>query len=96
MPAPYPVPETTRAMPYHEFYLDDFQPRDHYRPLGEHIRRAGQNLLAEKARDAHPALHPEGVTCTVYDGSAKGIERVGPKGGEGGAPPQILVSITPR
>jgi uncharacterized circularly permuted ATP-grasp superfamily protein len=30
--------ETTRAdradrMPYHEFYLDDFEPRDHYRPL---------------------------------------------------------------
>ncbi len=78
MLAGYPVPETNRAMPYHEFYLDDFQPRDHYRPLWEHIRRAGQNLLAEKARDAHLALHTEGVTFTVYDDSDEGIERVWP------------------
>jgi hypothetical protein len=24
---------------YHEFYRDHFEPRDHFRPLWEHIRR---------------------------------------------------------
>jgi uncharacterized circularly permuted ATP-grasp superfamily protein len=65
-------------MPYHEFYLDDFRPRSHYQSLWEHIRQAGQNVLAEKARDSHLALHTEGVTFTVYDDSAEGIERVWP------------------
>src|SRR5262245_29725855 len=39
-----PVPR----MPYHEFYLDDFEPRPHYRPLWEHIRHMGQHALATK------------------------------------------------
>src|SRR5262245_42160869 len=71
---PTPVPEG----PYHEFYLDDFEPRDHYRLLWEHIRKAGQSALGAKARDAHLALHTEGVTFTVYGDSAEGIERVWP------------------
>ncbi len=67
-----------QPIPYHEFYLDDFRPRDHYLSLWEHIRQAGQNVLAEKARDSHLALHTEGVTFTVYDDSEEGIERVWP------------------
>lgn len=66
------------AMPYHEFYRDNFEPRDHYRPLWEHIRATGQNLLARKAHEAHLALHTEGVTFTVYGNSEEGIERVWP------------------
>ena len=38
-------------MPYHEFYLDDFEPRPHYRLLWEHIRRMGQHALATKAQE---------------------------------------------
>jgi uncharacterized circularly permuted ATP-grasp superfamily protein len=64
-------------MPYHEFYLDDFEPRAHYMPLWEHIRRTGQSALATKAHEAHLALQTEGVTFTVYDDDA-GIERVWP------------------
>jgi uncharacterized circularly permuted ATP-grasp superfamily protein len=64
--------------PYHEFYRDDFEPRDHYRPLWEHIRRAGQSTLAAKAREAHLAMHTEGVTFTVYTDGEQGIERVWP------------------
>jgi len=63
---------------YHEFNRDNFEPRDHYRPLWEHIRKAGQNLLATKAREAHLALHTEGVTFTVYSDKEQGIERVWP------------------
>jgi len=29
-------------MAYHEFYADDFTPREHYRPLWEHIRATGR------------------------------------------------------
>ncbi len=65
-------------MPYHEFYRDDFEPREHYRPLWEHIRRTGQSALAEKAHEAHLALHTEGVTFTVYGDTDAGIERVWP------------------
>ena len=36
-------------MSYHEFYRDDFEPREHYRPLWEHIRKTGQSSLADKA-----------------------------------------------
>ncbi len=64
-------------MPYHEFYLDDFQPRTHYLPLWEHIRKTGQSALAAKAHEAHLALQAEGVTFTVYDDDA-GVERVWP------------------
>ncbi len=63
---------------YHEFYLDDFQPRPHYAPLWEHIRRAGQSLLSEKGREAHWTLQTDGVTFTVYGDDEEGIERVWP------------------
>jgi uncharacterized circularly permuted ATP-grasp superfamily protein len=63
---------------YHEFYRDDFQPRDHYLPMWEHIQRTGQSLLDAKARDAHLTLHTEGVTFTVYSNQEEGIERVWP------------------
>jgi len=63
---------------YHEFYHDDFEPRSHYRPLWEHIRRAGQSLLSEKRREAHWTLRTDGVTFTVYGDEDEGIERVWP------------------
>ena len=63
---------------YHEFYRDDFEPRAHYRPLWEHIRRAGQSLLSEKRREAHWTLQTDGVTFTVYGDEEEGIERVWP------------------
>jgi uncharacterized circularly permuted ATP-grasp superfamily protein len=69
---------STGRMPYHEFYRDDFAPRDHYNPLWDHIRRAGQNELAAKAQAAHLALRTEGVTFTVYQDNDEGIERVWP------------------
>ncbi len=65
-------------IPYDEFYRDDFEPREHYRPLWEHIRRVGQSALAAKAHEAHLALHTEGVTFTVYSETEEGIERVWP------------------
>ena len=30
---------------YHEFYADDFTPREHYRLLWDHIKATGQNSL---------------------------------------------------
>jgi uncharacterized circularly permuted ATP-grasp superfamily protein len=63
---------------YHEFYRDDFEPRAHYRPLWEHIRRAGQSLLSERRREAHWTLRTDGVTFTLYGDEADGIERVWP------------------
>jgi uncharacterized circularly permuted ATP-grasp superfamily protein len=63
---------------YHEFYRDHFEPREHYRGLSEHIRAAGQSLLADKSREATLALHTEGVTFTVYGQTEEGIERVWP------------------
>lgn len=71
----FPQPE---HLVYNEFYLDDFEPRDHYRPLWEHIRRTGQNALAGKVHDANLALRTEGVTFTVYSENEEGIERVWP------------------
>lgn len=68
----------TPAMAYHEFYRDDFQPREHYRPMWEHIQATGQQILGAKAREAHLALHTEGVTFTVYSSQEEGIERVWP------------------
>ena len=74
-----PAPRTRFGeVAYHEFYRDDFTPREHYRPLWEHIRRAGQSLLSDKNREAHLALHGEGVTFTVYGDEEEGIERVWP------------------
>ena len=66
------------AAAYHEFYRDDFEPRAHYRPLWEHIRKAGQALLSDKVSEAHLTLHTEGVTFTVYSNTEEGIERVWP------------------
>jgi uncharacterized circularly permuted ATP-grasp superfamily protein len=75
-PAAAPVPSP--GTPYHEFYLDDFEPREHYRLLWEHLRKVGQSGLGAKAREAQLALHTEGVTFTVYGQSEEGIERVWP------------------
>ncbi len=66
------------ATAYHEFYQDDFRPREHYLPMWKHIQTAGQQMLEAKARDAHLTLHTEGVTFTVYSNQDEGIERVWP------------------
>jgi uncharacterized circularly permuted ATP-grasp superfamily protein len=63
---------------YHEFYRDHFEPRPHYRPLWEHIRRTGQSLLSDKNLEAHLTLRTDGVTFTVYGDDEEGIERVWP------------------
>lgn len=67
-----------QSMAFHEFYRDDFRPREHYLPMWEHIQRTGQHLLGDKAREAHLTLHTEGVTFTVYSNQDEGIERVWP------------------
>jgi uncharacterized circularly permuted ATP-grasp superfamily protein len=77
VPATAAISPTPR-MPYHEFYRDDFTPREHYRPLWEHIRNTGQSALGVRAQAAHLALRTEGVTFTVYSDSDEGIERVWP------------------
>ena len=64
--------------PYHEFYADDFTPRDHYRLLWDHIRATGNNALEAKAHESQLALQAEGVTFTVYGESEEGIERIWP------------------
>jgi uncharacterized circularly permuted ATP-grasp superfamily protein len=64
--------------PYHEFYADDFSPREHYRLLWEHIRATGNNALEAKAHESQLALQAEGVTFTVYGESEEGIERIWP------------------
>ncbi len=69
---------TAPAMAYHEFYGDNFRPRDHYLPMWEHIQTTGQQMLGTKAHEAHLALHTEGVTFTVYANEDEGIERVWP------------------
>jgi uncharacterized circularly permuted ATP-grasp superfamily protein len=63
-------------MPSHEFYLDDFEPRPHYRSLWEHIRRMGQHALATKAQELQLAMRTEGITFAVYSETEPGIERV--------------------
>jgi uncharacterized circularly permuted ATP-grasp superfamily protein len=67
-----------QSIGFHEFYRDDFAPRDHYRLLWDHIRNTGQSSLEEKVHEAHLALQTEGVTFTVYRDSDEGIERVWP------------------
>lgn len=64
--------------PYHEFYADDFSPRDHYRLLWNHIKATGNNALEAKAHESQLALQAEGVTFTVYGESEEGIERIWP------------------
>jgi len=66
MAANSPAATSFGAAAYHEFYRDDFEPRAHYKPLWEHIRKAGSALLSDKVREAHLTLHSEGVTFTVY------------------------------
>jgi uncharacterized circularly permuted ATP-grasp superfamily protein len=79
MASPSSAPRTSFGeAAYHEFYHDDFEPRAHYRPLWEHIRRTGQSLLSEKRREAHWTLRTDGVTFTVYGDEDEGIERVWP------------------
>ena len=39
--------------PYHEFYADDFTPREHYRLLWDHIKATGNNALEAKAHESH-------------------------------------------
>ena len=63
---------------YHEFYADDFPPREHYRLLWDHIQATGQNSLEVKAHESQLALQTEGVTFTVYGESDEGIERIWP------------------
>ena len=75
---PVQPPPAESKMAYHEFYSDSFLPREHYRPMWEHIQGTGQQLLGSKAREAHLALHTEGVTFTVYSEEDEGIERVWP------------------
>jgi len=64
--------------PYHEFYADDFTPRDHYRLLWDHIKATGNSALEAKAHESQLALQAEGVTFTVYGESEEGIERIWP------------------
>ena len=78
MAANSPAAASFGAAAYHEFYRDDFEPRAHYKPLWEHIRKAGSALLSDKVREAHLTLHSEGVTFTVYSNDEEGIERVWP------------------
>ena len=63
---------------YHEFYSDDFTPREHYRLLWDHIKATGNNALEAKAHESQLALQAEGVTFTVYGESEEGIERIWP------------------
>jgi len=62
--------------PYHEFYADDFTPREHYRLLWDHIKATGNNALEAKAHESQLALQAEGVTFTVYGESDEGIEGI--------------------
>lgn len=63
------------ATPYHEFYAEGMEPRDHYRPLAEHLQKAD---LEAKHRQAMLALHTEGVTFTTYNENPQGVERIWP------------------
>lgn len=69
---------TKPRISYHEFYADDFTPREHYRLLWDHIKATGQNSLEVKAHESQLALQTEGVTFTVYGESDEGIERIWP------------------
>ena len=69
---------STLPPPFHEFYSVGNKPRPHYRRLWENMQRSGLENLAAKAREAHLALHTEGVTFTVYSEKEEGLERVWP------------------
>lgn len=66
------------SIAYHEFYQDDFRPRDHYAPMWDQLQRTGQHILEAKSREAHLRLRTEGVAFTVYANRDEGIERVWP------------------
>ncbi len=66
------------ATPYHEFYAEGMEPRAHYAPLAEHLRKTGPADLEAKHRQAMLTLHTEGVTFTVYSDNREGIERILP------------------
>ena len=72
------VTGAAQTLAFHEFYQEDFRPRDHYLPMWEHIQKTGQQLLSDKSREAHLTLHTEGVTFTLYSNQDEGIERVWP------------------
>jgi uncharacterized circularly permuted ATP-grasp superfamily protein len=46
--------------------------------MWDHIQHAGQNILDAKSREAHLALHTEGVTFTAYANRDESFERVWP------------------
>lgn len=73
-----PATPPPKSVAYHEFYEEDLRPRDHYLPMWDQIQHAGQNVLDAKSREAHLALHTEGVTFTVYSNQDEGVERVWP------------------
>jgi len=56
------ISNSSIAVPFHEFYSNPSVPRPHYTLLWDNIQRAGLENLAAKAREAHLALHAEGVT----------------------------------
>jgi uncharacterized circularly permuted ATP-grasp superfamily protein len=72
------APPPPEPVAYHEFFQDDFRPRDHYAPMWDHIRQTGQQVLETKSREAYLSLHTEGVTFTLYSDKEEGIERVWP------------------
>jgi uncharacterized circularly permuted ATP-grasp superfamily protein len=78
MNPPFGANNSKARMSYHEFYADDFSPRDHYRLLWDHIRAAGQSALETKVHESDMALQTEGVTFTIYGESEEGIERIWP------------------
>lgn len=63
---------------FHEFYAQNFKPREHYELLWDHIQSLGKDGLDQKSREAILALITEGVTFTVYSDVESGIERVLP------------------
>ncbi|HXJ34727.1 MAG TPA: circularly permuted type 2 ATP-grasp protein [Candidatus Eisenbacteria bacterium] len=71
-----PLPSRA-ADAYDEFYRGDAVPRDHYRPLWDHLRDGGHAALAARARATHVALRSEGVTFTARPDAVAG-DRVWP------------------
>ena len=77
--APIAGGEESAGLPYHEFYLDDFEPRAALpAAVGAHPARPARAPSATKVREANLALRSEGVTFTVYSDEDEGIERVWP------------------
>ena len=73
--------EPTRddAMPYHEFYLDDFEPRDALpAAVGAHPQDRAEHPRRRRCTRPTWRCAPKGVTFTVYSDNEEGIERVWP------------------